>query len=75
MFYNNKNCIKCKYHGYFGAKSETNQNLCCDYAVLAEDGTCTKKYGTDGKTFDRRGNDPDNCLLFQVGEKIVGRPR
>lgn len=72
--YNKNICTLCKYHGYFGAKDIGGNNLCCDYAILARSGTCTKKYGKNGETFDRRGNDPDKCLLFESGEKIIGKP-
>ena len=67
--FNPKKCEKCIYHGYFGAKSETNQNLCCDYSVLAHDGAALQN-GRHGQIEDRRGNDPNGCKLFKEGKKL-----
>lgn len=70
---NRKLCARCKWRGYFGAKSEIGSvtNLCCDYSGTAKDGTCLKKVGAD--VVDRRGDKYDECLLFVEGEKIERR--
>lgn len=68
-----KLCVRCKYHGYIGARDEKNPetNIMCDYAELAHDGTCLRK--VKGNIIDRRGDKFDECLLFVEGEKIERR--
>lgn len=67
--YDKKKCKSCRWHGYFGAKDQGGNNICCDYGILARQGTCLRKIGQNGETIDRRGNDPDNCLLYEKGER------
>ena len=69
-----KICLKCKWHGYFGAKPEEGgslTNIMCDYAAIAKDGTCLKKVGAE--IIDRRGDDPNHCLLYVEGKRIERR--
>lgn len=75
MGYNKKKCVKCKYHGYFGSKSygtsdETfKRSIMCDYAKYTKR-TCL--YSNHGEVKDRRGDDPNHCLLFKSGERPKG---
>lgn len=69
-----KICLKCKYHGYFGARPEDREslaNVMCDYSGLAKDKTCLKK--VKGGIVDRRGDKYDECLLFEEGKRIERR--
>ncbi len=60
---NKKVCEKCKYRGVFIG----NKSIHCYYAGLTSE-TCLKL--VDKKVIDRRGNDPNNCLLFEEGEAM-----
>lgn len=65
---NKELCKKCKYHGTMGNRGKREADICCDYATLAQDGTCLKYM--HGEIIDRRGNDYDKCLLFKKGEGL-----
>ena len=73
--HNKKKCVRCKYHGFFGSRSygtseETfGRTMICEYAKITNK-TCL--YSDHGKVLDRRGTDPDNCLLFERGERVAG---
>ena len=71
--YNREKCKSCVYHGYFGAKDIGENNVCCDYSILANDRPCLK-HGKNGNAIDRRGGDPENCKFYETGEKLKGRP-
>ncbi len=63
---NKELCKKCKWRGSFGAKNDV--NICCDYAALASNGTCLKKFHAE--VIDRRGDSYDECLLFEEGTAL-----
>ena len=56
---NKEQCRKCKFSG---GKQDGMETMYCNYAAI-NDQTCLHK--VDGKVVDRRGNDKDNCLLFE----------
>lgn len=65
--FNIKKCAKCKYHGTILSRTLGNvKNISCDYAALAHEGTCITRSGED-----KRGNDPDNCRLFEAGKSLA----
>ena len=71
-----KKCMTCKYHGYFGSVPQDASEvyrlnrLICDYSGVTKR-TCLKRAG---KGFiDSRGNDPNNCLLYEKGERELQR--
>lgn len=60
---NKRKCKKCIYHGgSIGRKS----SITCDYSGKT-DTTCLTL--ENGKVVDRRGNDMNNCKLFDDGRK------
>ena len=65
---NREMCKKCIYHG--GRLSEK-VAIFCDYS--GKSGT-TCLYLRKNKVVDRRGNDPNNCRLFDDGKKKVKHP-
>ena len=70
--FNKTRCKKCKWHGYLSnstAKlpdSSRDRVVMCDYAKY-HDHTCLHAVGINVE--DRRGDDPDNCLLYIEGER------
>lgn len=71
--HNKEKCLQCKYHGYLTIRSASNEfyekhgNIFCDYSYYNK-GTACKN--VKGNLLDiSRGNDPDNCLLFEAGSK------
>lgn len=61
--FNKSRCRKCIYHS-----SPSGGSTICSYATRnKEEHTCLYR-GSDGKTHDRRGDDPNNCLLFKAGK-------
>lgn len=74
--YNKKKCKKCKYHGERLSVAMDGQNIYCDYLCIT--GKTCLTYDNKGKVIDRRGNDADNCALFEKGaaiqdKKVVGQ--
>jgi len=74
--FDKKKCLVCKYHGIgcggFTVRKHNNMiHVFCDYATITKD-TCLTKT-TDGATIDRRGDDYDNCQLYDAGN--VSRDR
>lgn len=65
---NREKCRKCIYHG--GRISE-GVAIFCDYSGKADE-TCLKL--VDGKVVDMRGNDLEDCKLFDDGKKNVKHP-
>lgn len=66
---NKELCKKCKYRGTIGARTGNGEDITCDYfATSNEKRTCLVKGGADVK--DRRGDDFNNCLLYEEGEQI-----
>lgn len=60
-------CANCKYHGTQAGYSNKSVTVpvFCNYAGI-KDRTClTVK---NGKTIDRRGEDRDNCKLYEPGK-------
>lgn len=71
--YNKKKCRKCKYSSYIGGghkKYTSDLKITCNYSMIT-DQTCL--FRKNGKIVDRRGNDPENCKLFDDGNKIRRR--
>lgn len=70
--FNKKKCEKCKWHGYLTnavskISGETRyRQLICDYAKY-HDHTCLHAVGVEVE--DRRGDDPNNCLLYVKGAR------
>lgn len=60
-----RQCHKCK---YAGGDPDNNREIHCYYAGVTQ--MSCLYYGPDGKIADRRGKDPDNCLLFSEGERL-----
>jgi hypothetical protein len=46
---------------------EKNGNIFCDYSYYKKSSACKNVHGELIDT--SRGNDPDNCLLFEAGSK------
>lgn len=74
--YNKKNCKKCKYHGERLSGAIDGQSIYCDYLCIT--GKTCLTYDDNGKIIDRRGNDAENCALFEKGaaiqnKKVVGQ--
>ena len=64
--FDKEKCKTCKFHGKIsGVDTGT---VFCNYASL-NDSTCL--YRTGSHVFDKRGNDPDKCKLYEEGKKIV----
>lgn len=58
--FNKDKCKKCKYH------AKVNCMITCDYAIKSDNGACIKRKGK--YNVDTRGNDPNNCLLYESGK-------
>ena len=65
---NKELCKKCKYRGTIGSRDSSIDSIVCDYAATSKNGTCLKNH--KGKAVDRRGRDPEKCLLFEEGEAL-----
>ena len=72
--FNKKKCEQCKYHGYFGSKSQnaysSNEaalnHVMCEYAKCNKT-TCLRLVGKE--LVDLRGSDYNNCKLFEKGKR------
>lgn len=70
MRHNKVKCLDCKYHGFLYCCAEGNftyegKTVACMYSANARDeGVLVIR---NGKVIDRRGNDPDDCKLFERG--------
>lgn len=67
--FDKKKCKRCKYHAR-GAGYVVKTGLSpvhCDYA-RAHDQICLTRVGKE--VIDRRGNDFNNCLLFEEGTPV-----
>ena len=68
--HNKKKCKLCKYHGTVTGRAgrpdpNVMQNIVCGYSLLTRK-TCLKH--VDANTIiDIRGDDPENCALFEEG--------
>nr|DAS37244.1 MAG TPA: hypothetical protein [Caudoviricetes sp.] len=60
--YNKAKCKKCKYHGKLSSIGAY-----CYYSVIKNE-ACLYRKGKE--TIDRRGGDPNNCLLYEKGDKV-----
>lgn len=61
---NRTQCSECKWRSW-----SRNVRACsCNWAGVHYPETC--KCRVDGKVIDRRGTDPENCLLFENGNQI-----
>ena len=58
--YKKDKCIKCKYH------TRIDGRIVCDYSIKSDKGTCLKRIGKN--VIDTRGDDPNNCLLYENGK-------
>lgn len=67
--FDKKKCKRCKYRGRgTGYIVKTGFSpIHCDYA-RTNDQTCLTRIGKD--VIDRRGNDYNNCLLFEEGTPV-----
>ena len=61
--FNKELCKKCKFHGYMGHNGPSQEIAC--FRNLFKHESCKDRYGND-----KRGDDPDNCLLFEAGKKL-----
>lgn len=61
-----KQCSKCVYRGVWNSGLF---RLFCNYSMVTRH-TCLTIDKETGKTIDRRGTDPDNCKLFEKGQKL-----
>ena len=71
--FNKEKCRKCKYYsvldgGWYDNGSD--DRIFCNYSSCTGN-TCTKRQ--NGKIIDIRGNDPENCKLFESGKRIKTR--
>lgn len=58
-------CKTCMYHGNLSGVDNT--TIFCNYASLT-DSSCLYRKGSH--IFDKRGNEPENCKLYEEGAKI-----
>lgn len=74
MMFDKRRCRKCKFHGTVGhvvqigvERGDYRDNqIVCDYLIKSGKGSCLKRVGAD--VIDRRGVDPNNCLLYEEGK-------
>lgn len=66
--YNKNKCKTCKYRTRLSKMGL----VLCDYGSKSDNGTALKRCGNE--VVDTRGNDPDNCLLYEKGRPIKVRP-
>ncbi len=63
--FNKEMCKQCRFHGRIsGVDTGT---VFCNYASLT-DSSCLYRKGSH--IFDKRGNEPENCKLYEEGTKI-----
>ena len=67
QFHNKQKCKRCKYHGYIGHNGPQ-QSIACLRCLFVHEG-CLNYDGTD-----KRGDDPEKCLLFEEGEALKNIP-
>ena len=65
---NKKLCELCIYHGYLGHNGPNQETI-----SLRSQFTYESCIGRDGK--DKRGDDPDKCLLMVKGEQLQVKPK
>ena len=69
--FNKRKCAKCKYRCTFSGANTgfkvSARNIGCYYGVISNTGTCL--HLVNGKIIDRRGDDYDNCKLFEKGNR------
>lgn len=70
--FNKAKCAKCKFRCNVSASAgaeykQSNRNIGCYYGELSHKGTCLQIQ--DGKLVDRRGDDYNNCKLYEKGNR------
>ena len=65
---NSKLCEDCKYRGTIGSRTKRSEDLICEFSSYAQKGTCLIVY--NGEVIDRRGYDPEVCLLKEKGNAL-----
>lgn len=68
--FNKRKCAKCKYRCTFSGTAGFNvssRNVGCYYSVVSNNGSCL--HLVNGKIKDRRGDDYDNCKLYEKGNR------
>ena len=65
--FNRKKCRNCKYHMAISGAGYSYQrgNTMCGYSLITKT-TCLRLI--DNEIYDMRGDDPENCLLFNTGD-------
>ena len=68
--FNKVRCSKCMYHsllsgGTDGLRNDSKAIVCLYNGWSRTEGNMVLR---NGKVFDRRGTDPENCQLFEVDE-------
>ena len=63
--FNKKKCNKCKWHGALNGNGSA--GVFCYYSGHHRE-SCLYREGK--KIKDKRGNDPEHCLLFEKGRSI-----
>lgn len=75
--FNKKRCLECKYHGfghgYYVEMKGKKYPVYCNYASIT-DSTCLKPLNSE-ESYDLRGEDYENCLLFSSGDAIEEEKR
>lgn len=66
MKFNKKKCKKCKWHGKLCSGGQGG-GIFCNYGSLHKR-SCLTRIGRD--VVDIRGNDHDNCLMFEKGKSM-----
>lgn len=56
---NKELCKMCKYTGTVGSRCGDHMSITCDYGIL-----------TKSSALGKRGDNPNECLLFEKGERI-----
>ena len=65
---NRKLCEDCKYSGTIGSRTKRSEDTICEFSLCAQKGTCLIVH--NGEVIDRRGYDPEVCLLKEKGEAL-----
>lgn len=65
---NRKLCEDCKYRGTIGSRMKRGADTICEFSLCSQKGTCLIVY--NGEVIDRRGYDPEVCLLKEKGEAL-----
>ena len=63
--FNKSKCKKCKYSSKINGMNVT--SVCCNYLIINES-SCLKNI--DGKVVDIRGDDYNNCQLYEAGKRV-----